>query len=86
MLTADNYEILKALGNTDGGYSPSSIRVRCGVWPNRNQRMRAAYIRQCLLHMKKEGLVEYLDDKKPICWKLTDKGAEAQRTRDRKDI
>lgn len=82
ILNKEDWKILAALIG-EGGLSIRVIRSRCDAFSCRNEQMRAANIRQCLLHMQKEGLVEPMDDQKSVVWQLTEKGKEALQTRDR---
>jgi hypothetical protein len=76
-LTLYDHQILAAIGAGSGGYTTNAVRVRSGVYSSLNQRMRAQWIRGRLLSLKDRGLVTFLDDQKPVCWKLTEKGMEA---------
>jgi hypothetical protein len=76
-LTRDDYQIMEAIGIGSGGYTTSSVRVRSGAFSNLNQRIRAQWIRGKLLHLKERKLVTVMDDQKPVCWMLTEKGVEA---------
>jgi|HubBroStandDraft_6_1064221.scaffolds.fasta_scaffold768001_2 hypothetical protein len=76
-LTHEDYRILEAIGAGSGGYTTSSVRVRSGAYSHPNQRIRAQWIRERLIRLKEQGLVDFLDDQKPVCWKLTEKGVEA---------
>lgn len=81
MLNENDWKILKSLDGY-GGCGTDYVRNNCDAFSNRNQRMRASKIRQCLLHMQKEALVEHMDNEKPVMWQITDKGREALKTRD----
>lgn len=73
----DDYQILESIGAGSGGYTTNAVRVRSGVYSNLNQRIRAQWIRGRLLNLKDGGFVTFLDDQKPVCWQLTEKGVEA---------
>lgn len=42
-----------------------------------NRRTHSGSIRAWLDELKKRGLVDYLDDQKPVCWKRTETGRQA---------
>jgi hypothetical protein len=74
-MTAYELEILRAL-NGAGGLLTRRVASKASTL-NTNPRRHSAAVRVLLLKLMKQGLVEYLDDQKPVCWKLTSAGAAA---------
>ena len=74
-LSPTDKEILAALDERSGLLTR---RVAANItYCNHNNRMRSAAVRAHLDALKRRGLVEYLDNEKPVCWKLTPVGAAA---------
>lgn len=71
-LMARESEILKALPFS-GGLTSGSVAIL--VYGKRGHK-ESAWVRFWLLRMKSNGLVDYLDDKKPVCWIITEKGLD----------
>lgn len=68
-------EILETLSE-DAGFVTG--RVAQGVTMfGHNARTHSGAVRSWLMGLKKRGLVDYLDEQKPVCWKRTPAGTLA---------
>lgn len=77
MLTSTNAELLKVL-DEDAGLLTGEVSHRAQVtYCSFNKRQRSGAVRSWLVNMMKDGLVEFLDDKKPVAWKRTAAGTAA---------
>jgi hypothetical protein len=77
LLFNDEVRILKYLGGNGGGFTTHCVTV--GVFGNAELRQSSQLTRQVLLKLKTMGLVEPMDDEKPIVWRRTKAGTEALR-------
>jgi len=83
-LSQSEREILSCLSE-DGGFTTGQVsRLAFISYGMTNRRARGHAIRGWLLEMKSRGLVEFLDDQKPVCWKRTPAGSAAWLSAERK--
>jgi hypothetical protein len=81
MLNPRDYAILEVLSE-DGGFLTSWVSKAIPIsYCDDNARMRSAAVRSWLLRLKDQGLVDYLDNQKPVCWKRTKLGTKALENR-----
>ena len=73
MLTSTDYAILAALDDI-GGAQTGEVSARARISYGGNQRQRSGAVRSWLVRLKKEGLVELADDRKPDIWRRTKAG------------
>lgn len=59
--------VLTQVGGFTTGRVAQRIEQSLGLFGH-NKRTHAAFIRQKLLALEKGGLVQRLDDQKPVCW------------------
>lgn len=74
-LRSREQEILGLL-NEDGGFTTGRIAKQV-TKSGSNAHQHSGAVRAWLMNLKKRGLVDYLDDQKPVCWKRTPKGTAA---------
>jgi hypothetical protein len=78
MLTSTTSELLTVLSE-DGGFTTgrvSELAKNIGYCAS-NNRQRSGAVRAWLMELKQQGLVDFLDDQKPVCWKRTPAGSRA---------
>jgi hypothetical protein len=83
MLTSTYAEVLRVLDEEAGLLTGEAAR-RAKFNYGSNQRQRSGAVRSWLDAMKRDGLVRFLDDKKPVCWVRTPDGTAALRQFDKK--
>jgi hypothetical protein len=77
MLTSTTAALLKVLSE-DGGFTTGRVsELAQNISYGGNNRQRSGAIRAWLMELKQQGLVVFLDDQKPICWKRTQAGSRA---------
>lgn len=74
-VTITNYEreILEAL-NESGGFTTGQVARHVTMFGS-NARQHIGAVRSWLMGLKKRGLVDFLDDQKPVCWIRTATGS-----------
>lgn len=75
-MTEYDFKILSVL-SPECGVTTEWIRKTTGISFGHNARTTSGAIRSWLNSMKRDGLVDFLDDLKPVCWKITDSGRAA---------
>lgn len=75
-LTNADFTILGKL-DTQGGCTTRRVSEMPNFNYISNARQRTAAIRSRLVWLKKQGLVTFLDDLKPVCWVRTETGTAA---------
>lgn len=76
MLRDNQRKILSVL-SPECGVTTEWVRKRTGITFGLNAHQTSGAIRSWLMEMKRSGLVDFLDDQKPVCWKITDAGRAA---------
>ena len=74
-LTNHEREILECLSET-GGFLTRRVAQNVRFF-GINKHQHSGAVRAWLMNLKKRGLVDYLDDQKPVCWKRTQAGSKA---------
>lgn len=86
MLTSTTAPLLAVL-SPEAGLTTGWVSDMAQVSYSRdNRRARSHAIRSWLLGLKSQGLVDYLDEQKPVCWKITPAGRAALEEWNRKNI
>ncbi len=78
MLTSTTAELLTVLSE-DGGFTTgrvSELAKNIGYCAS-NNRQRSSAVRAWLVELRQQGMVDNLDDQKPVCWKRTPAGTAA---------
>lgn len=76
MLTSTTRALLEVL-DEGCGLMTGQVSRRAKFSYGGNARMRSGAVRSWLNNLKAEGLVDLLDDQKPVCWKRTPAGTRA---------
>lgn len=73
-----NYEV-KILATLDeqGGFLTRRVAEKIEPMFGHNNRTHSGAVRSWLLDLKNKGLVAYLDNQKPVCWRRTPAGTAA---------
>lgn len=74
-LSSYDVEILEILAE-DGGFMTRDVAKGVTFFGS-NTRQHSGAVRAWLMRLKEFGLVDTLDDQKPVCWKRTPEGTRA---------
>lgn len=77
MLTSTTAALLAVLDETAGFTTGQISRHGKFGYCSDNNRQRSGAVRAWLIGLRRQGLVDFLDDQKPVCWKLTPAGTTA---------
>ena len=69
------YEQILGILDETGGFTTSEVARRLPQFGS-NKHQHSGAVRSWLLQLYARGLVDYLDNQRPVCWKRTARGTE----------